>query len=288
MAVETGLLVGSHKGWWESAESKPGEDMSLAILRLAGMMLDEKFAAGKEPTVRDVLMELLLRIREKSGREVAFSANEAQQQIGRKWGKKNIILKARQLGITTYVAARFFIETITRPGTLTVQVAHDQRSAEDIFRMVHRFQENLPEALREGVLKTSRANVRQLVWPRLDSEYRVESAADPNAGRGTTIRNLHCSEVARWSRDGAEALTSLRAAVPPDGQVVMEALFGSKTGSQKKDAAISFVTSALSLGEAVTTNQVVDEGKFRDGIGKVIDGVVECLNASVWANKAGS
>jgi hypothetical protein len=27
-----------------------------------------------------------------------------------------------------------FIDTITRPGTFTVQVAPDQRSAEDIFR----------------------------------------------------------------------------------------------------------------------------------------------------------
>ena len=26
-----------------------------------------------------------------------------------------------------------------------------------------------------------------------------------------------------------------------------------------------------------------DADKFRDGLGKVIDGVVECLNASAWA-----
>jgi len=50
--------------------------------------------------------------------------------------------------------------------------------------------------------------------PHLDSEYRVATAADPNAGRGMTIHNLHCSEVARWPRDGAETLASLRAAVP--------------------------------------------------------------------------
>jgi hypothetical protein len=29
----------------------------------------------------------------------------------------------------------------------------------------------------------------------------------------------------------------------------------------------------------------VDDGKFRDGLGKVIDGVVQCLNASAWAAK---
>ncbi len=196
----------------------------VALLRDLGQVLDVVciYPNGERTCVRDALMREWLKVRDKSGRLVPFVPNEAQQKIGEDWGNKNIILKARQLGMTTYVAARFFIETITRPGTLTVQVAHDQRSAEDIFRMVHRFQENLPEEWKQGVLKTSRANVRQLVWPCLDSEYRVESAADPNAGRGATIRNLHCSEVARWSRDGAEALRSLRAAVPPDGQVVME------------------------------------------------------------------
>jgi uncharacterized Zn finger protein (UPF0148 family) len=124
----------------------------------------DKFMAdddGNMITVRDREMKRLLRIRDKSGRQVPFVPNEARSYFAKRWGRKNIILKARQLGMTTYVAARFFIETVTRPGTLTVLVAHDQRSAEDIFRIVHRFQENLPEELKHGALKTSRANVRQ-------------------------------------------------------------------------------------------------------------------------------
>jgi hypothetical protein len=192
----------------------------VAVLTDFGSGLDLKTEYGFDR--RAWLMRSVLRINNKAGRLVPFLVNPAQQRIDARWGRKNIILKARQLGISTYVAARFFVDTITRPGTLTLQVAHDQRAAEDIFRIVHRFQENLPETLREGALKTSRSNVRQLRWPYLDSEYRVESAADANAGRGLTIRNLHCSEVAMWSRDGAEALVSLRAAVPPDGQVVLE------------------------------------------------------------------
>ncbi len=108
------------------------------------------------------------------------------------------------------------------PGTLTVQVAHDQRAAEEIFRIVHRFQENLPERLRAGALGTSRANVRQLAFPQLDSEYRGETAGDASAGRGLTIHNLHCSEVARWPGNAAGTLASLRAAVPPWGEIVLE------------------------------------------------------------------
>ena len=69
------------------------------------------------------------------------------------------------MGITTYVAARFFAQTITRPGTMTVQVAHDQESAEEIFKIVHRFGENLPEPMKRGALLRSGANVRQMVFP---------------------------------------------------------------------------------------------------------------------------
>ena len=133
----------------------------------------------REPIdVREYLIWRLLSIRGKNGRLGQLMLNRAQQELERSSTKRNIVLKARQLGVTTYVAARFFINTITREGTLSVQVAHDQRSAEEIFRIVHRFLENLPESLRQGALVTSRANVRQIVFPGLDSEYRVETAAD--------------------------------------------------------------------------------------------------------------
>jgi len=154
-------------------------------------------------TIRDFLGWALLKIRDKQGNRLRLRPNLAQREFSRRCGRSNIVLKARQLGITTWVAARFFLHTITRPGTVSVQVAHDLASAEALFRIVRRFLENLPERLRKDALRTSRANVRQIIFPHLDSEYRVETAADASAGRGLTIRNLHCSEVARWPRDPA-------------------------------------------------------------------------------------
>ncbi len=173
-------------------------------------------------TIRDFLTLRLLQIRDKQGNRLPLAPNRAQREFSRLCRRRNIVLKARQVGVTTWVAARFFLHTITRPGTVSVQVTQDLASAEELFRIVRRFLENLPEPLRKGALGTSRANVRQIVFPHLDSEYRVETAADPNAGRGLTIRNLHCSEVARWPRDAAETLASLLAAVPPDGEIVLE------------------------------------------------------------------
>ncbi len=193
-----------------------GDD--LFLLRRLGRDLDWKFEGRN---VRDFLIESLLQIRPKAGGIEFIRLNRAQREYSRTCGKQNIILKARQLGITTYVAARFFVQAITRPGTVAVQVAHTQESAEAIFTIVRRFWEKLPGGLRRGALVPSRANVRQLVFPLLDSEYRVETA-DANAGRGMTIHYLHCSEVSRWPRDASETLASLRAAVVPGGEVVLE------------------------------------------------------------------
>jgi hypothetical protein len=193
-------------------------ESDLYLLQQFGPFLDQQ--AG-EQTLRDRLIKGLLKIRLKKGGTRLLHLNRVQQEYSRRCSKQNIVLKARQVGITTYIAARYFLQTITRPGTLTVQVAHSQESAEAIFNIVQRFWENLPKAMLKGALVKSRSNVRQIVFPRLDSEYRVETA-DDNAGRGMTIHNLHCSEVSRWPRGALETLASLRAAVVPEGEIVLE------------------------------------------------------------------
>jgi NhaP-type Na+/H+ or K+/H+ antiporter len=72
-------------------------------------------------------------------------------------------------------------------------------------------------------------------------------------------------------------------AAGPTTTHVSEGLFGNHTGEQKKESAITFVGAALQLTEAVASREIVDEVKFKEGLGKVIDGTVECLNASSWS-----
>jgi hypothetical protein len=43
------------------------------------------------------------------------------------------------------------------------------------------------------------------------------------------------------------------------------------------------VASALSITEAVSQKEIVDQDKFRAGLGQIIDGTVACLNASAWS-----
>lgn len=67
----------------------------------------------------------------------------------------------------------------------------------------------------------------------------------------------------------------------------IEGLFGNKSGAEKKSAAMSFLESALATVDAVAAREIVDPEKFKDGISKIIDGTVECLNASTWAKGGG-
>jgi hypothetical protein len=198
------------------------EEMDLEELQRFGTILDFRPARLQGQTVGTMLAEKLLLVRTRDGWTAPLKANAAQRAFEERRGQKNIILKARQMGMTTWAAARFFLKTITQPGTLTLEVAHTQQAAEEIFRIVHRFLDWLPEELRDGPLKTSRANVRQLAFPALDSQYVVVSAGDRNAGRGLTIQNLHCSELARWSGDPGEILAGLRAAMAPGAELIVE------------------------------------------------------------------
>jgi len=59
-----------------------------------------------------------------------------------------------------------------------------------------------------------------------------------------------------------------------------------KSGAEKKDAAMMFLDSAIRTVDAVSAREIVDPEKFRAGVGLVIDGVVQCLNASAWAKSS--
>lgn len=187
-----------------------------------GRLLDRRPPPLDGASVSLWLAGHLLRVRDREGKERPLHANAAQRAFDRSRGRQNIVLKARQMGVTTWVAGHFFLKTITQRGQLSVQVAQTREAAEGIFRMMQRFWECLPAYLREGPLRRGRANVGQMSFPALDSELRVLSAADGSAGRGLTMQTLHCSEVSRWPGDGAATLAGLRAALAPGGEMVIE------------------------------------------------------------------
>ncbi len=64
-----------------------------------------------------------------------------------------------------------------------------------------------------------------------------------------------------------------------------EALYGAQTGAQKREAAVAMVGSAIHLADALADKTIVDPDRFSAALGTIVDGVVACLNASIWADK---
>ena len=65
----------------------------------------------------------------------------------------------------------------------------------------------------------------------------------------------------------------------------VESLYGAQTGAQKKDAALEIVSSSINMADAVSAKHIADAPRFTKGLDMIIDGVVECLNASLWATR---
>jgi hypothetical protein len=60
------------------------------------------------------LMQSLFKIADKDGREVPFVLNPHQADIDRSLSGRDIIPKARQLGVSTYVLGRFAAKCLTQ------------------------------------------------------------------------------------------------------------------------------------------------------------------------------
>lgn len=179
-----------------------------------------------------------LKIRTKEGKLLAFKLNPAQTKLDNKTNElkaqgkpiKIIILKARQMGFSTYTEGRIFRKTSMTKLTNSLIIAHKEDASSNLFNMSKLFYEEMPDYLRP-MKKAS--NAKELIFenptpnvndkqknPGLRSKIKIDTAKNLGAGRSETIQNLHASEVAFW--DNAEqVMLGLLQAVPDDPETMV-------------------------------------------------------------------
>ncbi len=172
--------------------------------------------------------EQALKLRPKFGPLEPFVFNGAQyklhelieQQKAKTGRVRVVILKARQLGVSTYVAARFYRATTASPGLKTIIIGHERRASSNLFQIVKRLHDGLPDDLRPSV---GTSNAEELSFDRLDSGYLVSVATVEGAGRSATAQFLHASEAAFWP-DLPVQMASLLQTIPDiDGtEIIIE------------------------------------------------------------------
>ena len=89
-----------------------------------------------EEELSDKLWRLthLYYITDKSGNEILFNLNWAQKELYDKEWHQMLVLKARQLGVTTYFSINFLDDCFWHPNTNAGIIAHRKEDAEDIFK----------------------------------------------------------------------------------------------------------------------------------------------------------
>lgn len=199
--------------------------------------------------------ERFAKIINKSGRKVPLVANAGQRELDRVLEEQRaagrpmraIILKARQVGMSTWTQAKLVQRATQRPNYNTVVVAHNRDTGSKLYAIGETIYANLPEDV-EGIKPplgqfrrkrflhftdaSREAWMRGEAWP--NSTYTVDTAGEYQAGRGGTHQAVHASEVAFWDDIGAK-LNALKASVPRDPETMFVIESTANGGNEFKD-----------------------------------------------------
>lgn len=139
--------------------------------------------------------QTFLKILNKQKELRSFYWNRAQIHFHAHRTGRDLILKARQLGFSTYVQGEMFRRTVTTTRS-TITLAHDDTTTSLLRRIADRYWENCKFNNIQPARKY--ANSTLTTYPELSSEAIIAKAGSQDVGRGTTLTDFHGSEVAFW------------------------------------------------------------------------------------------
>lgn len=169
-------------------------------------------------TPEALIIENLLMIADKDGNDVPFKLNTAQQMLDNELAQRNLIPKARQEGISSYILGRALVKCLGERNMKAVIISHETEATQRMLQKIHYMISHW-----RGPEKpvTGSASKNEITFPRTGSMIYIGTAGSKKFGRGDTINFLHCSEIAYWENP-RELTSGLLQAVPASGEVYME------------------------------------------------------------------
>lgn len=171
-------------------------------------------------TEEALLIEEFLTVIDKNGRPVPFTLNSAQRQVDAMVGDRNLVPKARQEGVSTYVLARAFIKCLLNENFHAVVISHEKEATRRLLNRVHNFIKYFPERTGREV-KTSKSSVDEISFSETGSSIYIGTAGSRAFGRGDTIQFFHGSEYAYWE-NGLTLLNGILDALVEGGEAFLE------------------------------------------------------------------
>lgn len=164
-------------------------------------------------------LEHLYFIEDKKGRVSKFVLNPIQRILLQNLHPRNIVLKARQLGMSTFIAMLFLDESLFRSNRKSAIVADKDASAKNIFSKIDFAWRNIPIRFTQGLGLTLET----------DSASKMKFSNGSEIVVGTTIhsgtyQNLHISEygpLCAGSPEKAEIIVKSAFPTVPDDEDTM-------------------------------------------------------------------
>jgi len=163
---------------------------------------------------------------------IPFHYNRIQRDIEKHLGERNIFVKPRQGGYTTFaIGRRLYVPCILEPGSNGVLISQNGEKVTAHFRILTRMHKlfgcvnpnyNHPDndfsrELHAHLLHTKLSNRREILLDAIDLSIACESAEVEEAGQGITAKHVVADEVARWPHNPEATLSNLKEAIPKGG-----------------------------------------------------------------------
>lgn len=134
-----------------------------------------------------------LKILDKDGNLLPLEWNSVQRSIYPRLTGRDLIVKARQMGVSTMIQGEIFRRLVTTT-TRALSLSKDDNGTTYLRDMNDRFYRYFPTPKP----KRGKDNARQTSYPETDSSNFIATAGSGDVGRGSSFNFIHGTEVAFW------------------------------------------------------------------------------------------
>ncbi|MCK9370261.1 terminase [Candidatus Dojkabacteria bacterium] len=198
--------------------------------------LDEKTIKSikKNLSNQEWRLEHLYYILNENGEKVIFKMNAAQKSLFKNRWFLNLILKARQRGITTFISVFFLDSVLFADNQAALIIAHTVIDARKIFETKIKFAfDNLPLWIKDQYIVDTN-NTNELKFRTKGDENNLSSIAVATSGRSGTYQFLHVSEFgiicAKYPEKAKEIVTGSLQTVHRGNMVFIESTAMGRSG----------------------------------------------------------
>ncbi|WP_129598435.1 terminase large subunit domain-containing protein [Anaerophilus nitritogenes] len=188
-------------------------------------MAREVKSGDKKAKLRRILsdptlyIESFLQIADKNGKIVPFKLNPQQRYLVENMKKYNVVLKSRQLGISSLTTALSLYYACTKPNTTSLLLSYSIDSANGIFDKLKQLYYDMPSVLKPSLFNN---NKKELKFSN-GSKIVVATNGNKDVARGLTLNGIvHISEMAFMKETIEKNLLAIEQATSSDAIIIVE------------------------------------------------------------------